>query len=185
MSEADSEPRKDLMPEELFAQALPLLNGTVRLACRRCHHHPTLEDVERLSQRLVVLLMENDYHVLRSYKQRAEFQTWLQTVANHHVNDFLRRERRKVCLYDMPPDFFTAQPLQENEIWENEKVKLLGKVVKRLTKQEQQLFASLLAEMTIVEIVHEKDVQVESGYQAKSRLIKKLQRLISELGGKR
>ena len=83
MLKDDSEPRRALTSEELFARALPLLNIAVRQACRRCHHYPTPEDVNRFSQRLVVLLMEDDYCVLDSCKEQAKFPAWLQGLVNY------------------------------------------------------------------------------------------------------
>lgn len=145
MSKADSEPRKDLTPEELFAQVSPLLDSVVRMACLHCCHDPTLEDVKRLTQRLHALLLDNDFQLLRDYRHEAGLRTYLQAVANHRVSHFLQDERRKVNLDELPEDFFTASQTQEDEIWEKEKLELLKKAVKRLTKRERQLFALLLA----------------------------------------
>ena len=104
---------------------------------------------------------------------------------NRHVKDYLEHERRKVCLDDLPPSLFTAQPSQEGNVWKEEQMELLKKVVKRLTKRQQQLFGLLENGLSERDIALGIGVKVEAIYQAKSRLIKKLQRLMLEIEGER
>lgn len=179
----DSESLK-LDPNSLFQQALPLLGDVVRMACLRCQHYPTADDVRRLSHRLIVLLLEDDYRRLRSFEQRSSFHTWLQTLANHYVSRFLQRERRQIALDELPADFYPHDPIQDDEIGETEKMKLLDKATKRLTKQERQLLALLRQDgLTSADIAQKMGIKTESVYRAKSELVKKLKRLIDLLGG--
>ena len=180
MLESDSRRREVLTPEELFEQALLLLDDVIRTACRRRYHSPTPEDVGRLRQRLIVLLRNKDLLLLRSYRQEAKLRTWLQTVASRQVSRFLQDERRKVYLDELPDDFFTALPMQEDEVLRKERMESLKKAVKRLTKGQRQLLGLLESGLSESEIAQKKGVKVEAVYQAKSRLIKKLRKLITE-----
>lgn len=168
----------------LFQQALPLLDGVVRTACLRYQHYPTDEDIERFSQRMILLLLEDDCRRLRSFEQRSSFHTWLQTLANHYVSRFLRRERRQMALDELPADFSFQAPTQDDEIWEMEKMKLLDKATKRLTKRERQLLALLRQdEVSSADIAQKMGIKTESVYRAKNELITKLQRLLGMIGG--
>lgn len=179
----DSEPL-ELNPDSLFHQAMPLLDGVARAACIRCQHYPANEDIKRFSQRLIVLLLEDDCRRLRSFEQRSSFHTWLQTLATHYVSRFLQRERRQISLSELPTDSSPHDPIQDEEIWEMEKVKLLDKVTKRLTKRERQLLALLRQDgLTSAEIAQKMGIKTESVYRAKNELITKLQRLLGMIGG--
>ncbi len=168
----------------LFQQALPLLDGVVRTACLRYQHYPTDEDIERFSQRMILLLLEDDFRRLRSFEQRSSFHTWLQTLANHYVSRFLRHERRLMALDELPADFSHQAPTQDDEIWEMEKMKLLDKATKRLTKRERQLLALLRQDgLTSADIAQKMRIKTESVYRAKNELITKLQRLLGMIGG--
>ena len=184
MSKANSEQIKERDVEELFLQTLPLLDKVVQSALLRCQHFPSDEYVQRLTQRLIVLLMENDYRRLRSFEQRSSFHTWLQTLTNHYVSRFLRRERRQMALDELSPDFSLHGPTQEGEIWKMEKMKLLEKATKRLTKRERQLLTLLRQDwLTSTDIAHKMGIKTESVYQAKNKLIIKLQRLLGMVMG--
>ena len=179
----DSESLK-LYPNSLFQQGLPLLDSVVRTACLHCQHYPTDEDIARFSQRLILLLLEDDCHRLRSFEQRSSFHTWLQTLATHYVSRFLRRERRQMALDELSPDFSPQALTQDDEIWEMEKMKLLDKATKRLTKRERQLLALLRQdEVSSADIAQKMGIKTESVYRAKNELVTKLKRLLGILLG--
>ena len=90
-----------------------------------------------------------------------------------------------MSLDEVSLDRFTAQPSQETEVWEKEKTEILQRVKKRLTKWERQLLDWLLAGLAEEEIARKRGVRVETIYQAKNRLIKKLRWLIGELREKK
>lgn len=179
MPKADSELTTVATNEVLFEQSLMMLESVVKAACLRCNHRPTKKDVDRLSHRLVVLLLENNQHRLRTFSHQSSLKTWLQTLANHYVSRYLRRERRQISLAELPADFFTHDPLQDDETWEAEKMKLLNKAIKRLTKRERELLALLRQDgLTSADIAQKMGIQTESVYRAKNELINKLQRLL-------
>lgn len=174
----------ELNPNSLFQEALPLLNSVVRIACLRCQHYPTDDDTRRFSQRMILLLLEDNCRRLRSFEQRSPFHTWLQTLANHYVSRFLQRERQRIALDDLPADFSPHDPTQEDEIWEMEKMKLLDKATKRLTKRERQLLTLLRQDgLTSTDIAQKMGIKTESVYRAKTELIIKLQRLLGMVIG--
>ncbi|MGE0882589.1 MAG: sigma-70 family RNA polymerase sigma factor [Blastocatellales bacterium] len=181
MPKSNSEPKSDhdAPPEELFVQALPLLGSTVRVAFLRYHQSPTPGDMERFSQRLIILLLEDDFRRLRSFDERSSLRTWLQTLTNRYVGSILQQERRNLGLEELPSEFFTSEPSQEDEIREKEKMILLGKALRRLTKQERRLFVLLRQDgATAEDIARDLGIKKESVYRTKNELIKKLQRWI-------
>lgn len=162
MSKAKPEPKKVLTPAELFAQAEALLDNALRFACLHYHHPPPPEEMERLRQRLIVLLVEDDYRRLRTYDQRAKLVTWLQTMANRCVSQFLRQEGRYTSLEDAQIEGSTQLPTQEELLLEKERAELLEKVLGKLTPHERKLFELLRQGQKPKEIARELRIKVES-----------------------
>jgi len=181
MSKADPQLRKDAIQEELL-QALPSLDGIIRAACIRCHHYPAAEQVKRLKQRLIVRMLEDDYRRLRTFDQRAELQTWLQTVANRLVSRLLQQERRKISLADAPSEVFTQHPVQEESLLKKEHEEALTEALGKLTPREQKLFKLLREGYKSKEIAQVLNIKVESVYRKRNALVKKIQEII-EGGG--
>lgn len=163
--------------EEIFAQADALIENALRFAFLRKHHPPSIEDIERLKQRLRFHLLEDDYRRLRSYDQRAELVTWLQAVANRYVSRFLRDLARSKNLEDAPQELFTQRSTQEESLLTNEREKLLKEALCQLTPRERKLFESLRNGDNPEQVARELKIKVSSVYRRKHALIKKLHRL--------
>jgi RNA polymerase sigma factor (sigma-70 family) len=179
MPKSDSPKPANSEIENLFLDIIPLIPAVVRQACLSLNHYPDQMEFDGLCQRIVLLLMDKDFHTLRSFDNRSEPQTWLFTIAKRLILRRLKEQKRELPLEDLPPDSFTTQPvLEEKLIWEEEE-KLLQAAVGKLTKRERKLFGLILQGLKAEEIAKEMRIKKESVYPEKNALIKKLQNIIN------
>ncbi len=166
--------------EKLFLQdILPIVPAVVGQACAKLNYHPGQTELDGLVQRVVLLLIDEDYRVLRSFDRRSEPQTWLFTIARRYILRRLREQGRIVSLDDMPPDSFTFQPDQEEWLLAKEREELLQAAYNKLSKREQKLYRLLSQpSLTAAEIARTMGIKRESVYKEKQRLIKKIQKII-------
>jgi RNA polymerase sigma factor (sigma-70 family) len=125
-------------------------------------------------------MLEDDCRRLRTFDQRAELQTWLQTVSNRLVSRFLQQERRKIGIEDAPPEVFTQQPIQEEALLKEEREEALTEALGKLTPREKKLFELLGEGYKSKEIARVLNIKVESVYRRRNALVKKIQELIWE-----
>jgi RNA polymerase sigma factor (sigma-70 family) len=179
-SKSDSDMKKDLQPEELFAQAEPLFNNAVRFAFLKYQHRPSTEDVGRLRQRLSMHLLEDNYRRLRTYNQQAKLETWLQTVVNREVSHFLQQGSRQVSFDDVPTEIITQLAMQEVLLLRKEQEQLLAEALTKLTEHERKLIELTHQELAAGEIARELGIRVTSVYSQRSALYRKLSQLVEE-----
>ncbi len=166
--------------EQLFLDTIPLIPPVVRQACQSLNHHPNQMEFDGFASRIMMLLMDNDFHTLRSFGNGSKPQTWLFTIAKRLILRRLKEQKRELPLEDLPPDSFTTQPVQEEKlIWEEEE-KLLQAAVSKLAKGERKLFGLMLQGVKAEEIAKELGIKKESVYPKKSALIKKLQKIAND-----
>ena len=177
MPKSDSPTPANSDIEQLFLDIIPLIPTVVRQACQSLNHHPDQMEFDGLVSRIVMLLMDDDFHALRSFDNRSEPQTWLFTVAKRLIMRRLKAQKRELSLEDLPPDSFTTQPDQEKKLISEEKEKLLHVAIGKLTEREQKLFDLILQGAKAEEIAKELGIRRESVYPMKSALIKKLQKI--------
>lgn len=165
--------------EKLFLDILPDIPSAVRQACQSLGHHPDKMEFDGLCQRIVMLLMNKDFHTLRSFDKRSERLTWLFTIAKRYILRLLQKQKREVHLEDLPLDSFIVQPDQEERLISEEMEKLLQTAVSKLTKREQKLFRLITQGLKAEDIAKEMRIKKESVYPEKSALIKKLQNIFN------
>lgn len=177
-------PKKD-SPKKVINDARKLLEeilddipAAVRQACRSLGHHPDKMEFCGFVSRITLLLMDDDFHTLRSFANDSAPQTWLFKIAYRHILHLLQKRKRDEPLEDLPPDSFPIPPDQEEKLISEEREKLLQAAVGRLTEHEQKLFNLITHGLTAEEIANEMGVKKDSVYREKSALIKKLQNLI-------
>lgn len=165
--------------EQLFLDIVPQIPIAVRQACQSLNHHPNKMEFEGFVSRIVMLLLDNDFHALRSFDNRSEPQTWLFTIAKRLILRRLKEQKRELPLEDLPPDSFITQPVQEEKlIWEEEE-KLMQAAVSKLTKRERKLLGLILQGAKTEEIAKEMGIKRESVYAKKSAVMRKLQKIIN------
>jgi RNA polymerase sigma factor (sigma-70 family) len=168
-------------PEELYAQAEALLDQTVSRAFMHYRHPPTPEDVARFHGRLSLLLLEDDYRRLRTFDQRAQLSNWPQTVANHEVLHFLKKELKKTSLDDLPPERFVQSPNQEDAVWLHEQQHLMNEAKQRLNEDERELYQlAYVEEWSAKQIAQQLGCSPETVRQRKKRLFEKLKERIDK-----
>ena len=184
MSDDQYDSNGSLPLPELFEQAVTLLDPVVRRAFLHYDHPPTPEDLERFHQRLSLLLLKDDYRRLRTFDQRAQLSTWLQTVVNHEVAHFLQREGRSVALEDAPPATFYQPATQEEILFAKEQAHLVKSVARKLSKRQRQLYELIRQDLSDAEIAGEMNLKVESVYRKKIELEARLEELVNGKGQK-
>src|SRR5262249_51155867 len=95
--------------EDIFQIVL----SVARRACHTLGHYPDRMELDDLGQRIILLLMKNDYSTLRSFNHESSQQTWLYTIARRYIAEYLRERKKFVGLETLPADSFIAQPDQE------------------------------------------------------------------------
>lgn len=163
--------------EQLFLDIISQIPPAARQACQSLNHHPNQMEFDGFVSRIVMLLLDNDFHTLRSFDNRSEPQTWLFTIAKRLIMRRLKDQKRELPLEDLPPDSFTTQPDQEEKLISQENGKWLLVAVSELTEHERTLFDLILQGAKAQEIAKEMGIKKESVYPKKSALIKKLQKI--------
>lgn len=74
----------------LFLELLPLIEEAIRYVCRRHHCRP--DEAEEFASFARLRLIEDDYAVLRKFRGRSSWRTYLVTVLEYAFHDF-RRQR--------------------------------------------------------------------------------------------
>ncbi|MGE0886230.1 MAG: sigma-70 family RNA polymerase sigma factor [Blastocatellales bacterium] len=180
MPKSDSQEPTSSDMEKLFLDILPEIPIAVRKACRNLGHHSDQIEFDGLVQRIILLLLDNDFHTLRSFNNGSQPQTWLFTIARRYILLRLREHGRMVSLDDMPFDSFTVQPDQEEWLLSKEREEMLQAIVCKLTKREQELFSLWRQGSSVAEMAEQMNVKKRSASVMKRALVKKLQRLIKE-----
>jgi len=163
--------------EQLFLDTIPLIPAVVRQSCQSLNHHPNQMEFDGFISRIVMLLMDDDFHALRSFDNRSEPQTWLFTIAKRLILRRLKEQKWELPLEDSPSSSFITQPDQEEKLISEENGKRLLAAVSNLTERERKLFGLMLQGARAEEIAKEMGIQKESVYAKKSALIKKLQKI--------
>ncbi len=165
--------------EQLFLDIVPQIPIAVRQACQSLNHHPNKMEFDGFVSRIMMLLLDNDFHTLRSFDNRSEPQTWLFTIAKRLILRRLKEQKRELPLDDLPPDSFATQPDQEEKLISEEREKLLMAAVGELTEHEQKLFYLITQGLKSEEIAKELRIKKESVYRERSALIEKLQNTVN------
>lgn len=180
MSSEDSSSHDAPEPERLIAQCLRIVPGLARSACRHYRYSPSQDEVDELAQQIFIMLIDDDYRLMRSFEHRSSLTTWLFPVVRRHVEHYLRQRKREVSLEDMPPALFASQPTLEEQIAFNERLKLFSAVLSKLTEVERELFEFMCKGLHAPEIAKLLGTTTDAIYQRKRRLKKKIQRLLEE-----
>ena len=160
-------------PAELLEALRPDIIQAVSAAC--LHYDVDQSEIEDLCNEVILLLIESDYHGLRSFHEESSAKTWLTAIALHYVSSHVSRQRKEKSLDEISADLFVFNASQENELISKERKGELREAVSQLTAREQQLFELLCRdELTLADIASQMEIKVDSVYRRKHALIKKL-----------
>lgn len=181
MPEPDSPETAISEIEKLFLDIIPDIPSVVRQACQSLSYQPDKMELDGLCQRIALLLMDKDFHTLRSFSNGSKPQTWLFTIARRYILRHLQMRKRETPLEDLSPDSFITQPDQEEKLILEEREKFLLAVIGKLTEHERKLFFLIIQGLKAEEIAKEMRIKKESVYPKKSELIKKLQSIVNTI----
>jgi len=168
-------PSRDV--KELFDSLRPHFPVTVQQIC--AIHYPRLQqaDFEDFVEEIDLLLREDDYSRLRSFHGDSALETWLFSVAKHHIEKQLRRQRRMVSLDDLPPDSFVSEPDQETIASLNEIERIALDDQSKLTPGEKIVFKLWLKGWSDQQISEILEIKIASVQSEKSRMFRKIRQM--------
>src|SRR3954451_745188 len=77
-------------PREVLLANLPLIEQIISSICRRKGMNP--DEIEEFSSVVKLRLIENDYAIIRAFKERSSFSTYIAAVISRSVLDHRNRE---------------------------------------------------------------------------------------------
>jgi RNA polymerase sigma factor (sigma-70 family) len=167
--------------DRLLNEMAALIPDAAPKACHSLGYHPGEAELDGIKQGLFVMLRENDYHVLRSFRQEAEPGTWLFKIARRQIRRRLEKERRKVSYDDLPPDYLTTEANQEDEVLRKEERALLAHAASQLNQKEHELLGMMLDEKKTEEIAQTLGKSENATNAQKSRVTAKLRKILTSL----
>jgi len=179
------DPTAPIDMEKLVAIHLPDILSAVRWACLHYQSGVSEEDIDDISQQIILILIEDGCRRLHSFKRHSSFKTWLQPVVNHHVYKRLRRRKHAENLDEIDRGALIFSPPQDREIYAAEKRRLLSHALCMLSEQERLLYHLwFVYELAPVSIAAVFGTEVKIIYKRKQTLVIKLTRLVqASLGG--
>jgi RNA polymerase sigma factor (sigma-70 family) len=185
--EANMPPNGSQTPDALNIERLiAKVPKAVRYACRYYGYQANWNEVENLSQNILVKLFKDDGRVLQSFANRSSVDTWLYTVVRRELRRyFLRRWWEKENLTnvdDLSPETLRFEANQEERLIDKEERRNLDAIISSLSGRKRRLMELGLQDLESREIAKEMGIKIESVYRRKSALLKEIHRLI-EGGG--
>jgi RNA polymerase sigma factor (sigma-70 family) len=168
--------------EKLVALLLPDIHCAVRWACLRYKGGVREDEIDDLSQQVILKLIEDDCRRLHSFKRLSSFKTWLQAVVNHHVYKCICRRKRAENPDEIDQEAMAYSPQQDLDIYAAEKRKLVFRALAMLSERERLLYHLwFVYELDPVEIAAVFGTEVRVIYKRKQTLVLKLTRLVQTL----
>jgi len=158
------------------------LSQKVSRAVRHVYRHPTNQcEIEDITQDVLILLIENDYHRLRSFAGLSKLETWMYTIVRHCVGQHLwkrRWENATVSVDDLSTDALTYQPTQEKTLIDEDECKALHAIISSLPERRKLLMELVLQGLKTEDIAKELGIKISSVYREKSIQLNELRKLV-------
>jgi RNA polymerase sigma factor (sigma-70 family) len=171
-----------LYVERLITELSPNVSKALYHACRFYGHPANQDEINDLTQDILVKLIEDGHRRLLSYDGRSNINTWLYTVVRRALKPCLLRQRwEKECIGnmdDLSPDALSYQPTQEERLIDEDERRTLRAIISRLTRHKRRLAQLMLLELKPEEIAKEMGIRIESFYAKESALLKEMRELI-------
>ena len=162
-----------------MAILLPDVYCAVRWACLRYLGDVHDDEIDDLSQQVILKLIEDGCRRLHSFEHHSSFKTWLQIVVNHHVCKYLYRRKRVERFGEVGQGALIYLPPQDRDIYAEEKRKLLFRALGMLSEQERLLYRLwFVYELDPIKIAAVMGTEVKVIYKRKQTLVLKLKRLV-------
>jgi RNA polymerase sigma factor (sigma-70 family) len=169
-------------------QLIAKIPKTVRYACRFYGYQANWDEVEDLSQDILVKLIKDGGRVLQSFANRSSIDTWLYTTVRRELRPyFLRRRWEKENLSnvdDLLPETLRYEADQEKVLIGEDERETLHAIISSLPDRKRRLIELDLQELKSMGIAKQMGIKIESVYRQKSALLKEIRRLIEGGGGR-
>jgi RNA polymerase sigma factor (sigma-70 family) len=165
--------------EKLAAILQPDVYDAVRWACLRYLGGVHDDEIDDLSQQVILKLIEDGCRRLHSFEHNSSFKTWLQIVVNHHVCKHLYRRKRAEHFGEVDQGALIYLPPQDRDVYSAEKRTLLFRALGMLSEQERLLYRLwFVYELDPISIAAVLETEVRVIYKRKQTLVLKLKRLV-------
>jgi len=163
-------------------QLVAYVQEAVLWASLRYQRNIRQDELDDLSQQIILKLIEDDCRRLRLFNQNFAFKTWLQAVVNHHVYKRLCRRKSAGISDEVDQGSLVYSPPQDQEIYAAEQRELLFRALCALSEQERLLYnLCFVAEQDTQKIASAFKINVKRVYKRKETLVLKLTKLVQNL----
>jgi len=160
-------------------QLLPDVYEAVEWACLRCRGRVRRDELDDLSQQIILKLLEDDCRRLHSFKRHSLPKTWLQRVVGNHIYSCLSRRRQGENHDEVDPRALVFSPRQDRDIYAAEQRNLLSRALGKLSDQERLLYLlCFVFEQDARQVATVFKINVKNVYKRKETLVLKLTRLV-------
>ena len=168
--------------EQLLLAFLPDIYDAVRWACLRYQCAIRRDELDELSQQIVLMLIEENCRLLLSFKHHSSFKTWLQAIVNHHAYKYFCKLKRTESFSEVDQEALIYSPSQDRDIYTAEKRKLISTALSSLSEQERLLYNLwFVKEFDPIKIATALRIEVKIVYKRKQTLVLKLTRIVRNL----
>jgi RNA polymerase sigma factor (sigma-70 family) len=151
----------------------------VQWACLRYRGRVRRDELDDLSQQIILELIEDNCRRLHSFKGHSLPKTWLQRVVDNHIYSCLCRRRQGENHIEVDQGALVYSPRQDRDIYAAEKRNLLSRALGRLSEQERLLYNLwFVSELAPIKIAAVFGTEVRIIYKRKQTLVLKLTRLV-------
>jgi RNA polymerase sigma factor (sigma-70 family) len=165
--------------DQLVAILLPNINDAVRWAHLRYQGRIREDELDDLSQQIILILIEDNCRRFRSFSGKSSFKTWLQAVVHNHIYKYFYHRKQIETSGEVDQGSLTFSPLQDQDIDTAERRKLLFHALSKLSRQERMLYHLwFISELDPTEIAAIFGTEVKIIYKRKQTLFLKLTRLV-------
>lgn len=168
-------------PRQLIEVMYGHIDGIVRFVCRSGRHYAVEQEIEDISHEIILLLLENDYRVLRSFDAtKSSPTTWLVGVTTRCVANRARRVRRVTAshLDEAREAVVACEPVQETNLLFSERLEKLEYASRSLSDRERKLLRLVRSGAAVSRIASEMGMTICSVYTRKHCLIRKINRMV-------
>ena len=160
-------------------QLLPDVYEAVRWACLRYRGRVRRDELDDLSQQIILKLFEDDCRRLHSFKGHSSPNTWLQRVVDNHIYSCLSRRRQGENPDDVYQGALVYLPPQDRDIYAAEQQTLLSLALGRLSEQERLLYQlCFVFEQDARKVATVFNINVKNVYKRKEMLVLKLTKFV-------
>ena len=158
-----------------------VIRDAVGLALHLYHQHVSKDVIDELTAELEYLLIKDDYHKLRSFKRKSSFKTWIKSIAFHHIGRYLKKQQSAPqSLEDLTLTTLISPATQERKVINDDLLRLVDEAMKNLRERDLLLFRlCFIEELEASEVATIMGIKLESVYQRKSAILKKLRLFIN------